>query len=158
MEERLSSVDLTGVTSAGVLAAPGTSTLDPPKRSERRAAPWSTTTFVAATEWLASGAPVVSVTGELDLATAPVLEEALLGVSDHGKAAVTVDLTGCGFIDLRGLHVLLDARARLVRSNRALVLVTGNPTLLRVFKITRVDALFEIYPSRVAAAKANDNG
>ncbi len=158
MEERLSPVGPTGVPSAGALAPPGIGTRGLPRRFERRAAPWSSTTFVAATEWLDSGAPVISVTGELDLATAPVLEEALHGVSDNGRGAVTVDLAGCSFIDLRGLHVLLDARARLVRTGRPLILITGNPTLLRVFKITRVDCLFEIYPSRAAAAEVNDSG
>lgn len=113
--------------------------------------PGSTTTFVVATEWCDSGIPVVSVTGELDLLTAPALEEALLALPDDAAGAVMVDLARCSFIDLRALRVLLAARERLKRSNRPLALVVGDPNLLRVFKITRVDAFFAIYPSLTAA-------
>lgn len=116
------------------------------------------TTFVAATDWLESGVPVLSVTGELDLATAPVLEEALLALADGAAGAVIVDLARCDFIDLRGLRALLAARERLERADRPLALVAGNPSLLRVFKITRVDDLFEIYPSLAAATKVNGRG
>ncbi len=116
------------------------------------------TTFVAATEWLDGGVPVVSVTGELDLATASVLEEALLGLPDGAAEAVIVDLGRCSFIDLQGLRVLLAARERLERANRPLALVVGNPRLLRIFKITRVADRFEIYPSLAAATKVNGRG
>jgi anti-sigma B factor antagonist len=111
-----------------------------------------------ATEWLASGVPVVSVDGELDLTTASTLEETLLTLPDHTVDAVIVDLRRCRFVDLRGLHVLLAARERLERSNRPLGLICGNPDLLRVLKVTRVDGLFEIWPSLTAAADRADDG
>ena len=116
------------------------------------------TTFVAATEWLDDGVPVVSVMGELDLATAPVLEEALLGLSDGAAGAVIVDLAQCCFIDLRGLRVLLAARERLERADRPLALVVRNSSLLRIFEITRVEGLFEVYPSLAAATTVNGRG
>lgn len=146
MEERRSSVGATKVAS-GRDGATANCVLGPSTAAR---------TFVAATDWHESGVPVVSVTGEIDLATAPVLEEALLGVADGTPGAVIVDLTRCDFIDLRGLRVLLAARERLERSDRPLALVAGNPSLLRVFKITRVDDLFEIYPSLAAATKDSD--
>lgn len=157
MDEPLSSVGARGLTSAGAGAAPGTCVLSP-RRSAPRVTPASPPTFVAATEWLDSGVPVVSVTGELDLATAPALEETLLALSDDPPGAVIVDLARCSFIDLRGLRVLLAARERLERLNRPLALVVGNSSLLRVLKITRVDALFAIYPSLTAAAAGNGHG
>ena len=143
MEARLSPVTDRGLGSPPV-AHPGTCVLGP--------TPAPSATFVVATEWLAGRVPVVSVTGELDLTTASTLEETLLGLPDHTAKAVIVDLARCGFIDLRGLHVLLVARERLERSNRPLVLVCRNPNVLRVLQVTRVDALFEIYPSLTAAA------
>ena len=146
MEERLSSVGATEVGLGGSSGARSCILGTGPS-----------TTFVAATEWLEGVVPVVSVTGELDLATASVLEEALLSVSD-AAGAVIVDLARCSFIDLRGLRVLLAARERHERSNRPLALVVGNPSLLRIFKITRVADRFEIYPSLAAAAKVNGRG
>ncbi len=148
MEERLSSVGARKVAS-GRDRATANYALGPS---------FAGTTFVAATDWLQSGVPVVSVTGEIDLATAPVLEEALLGLADGAAGAVIVDLARCDFIDLRGLRMLLAARERLERSDRPLALVAGNPSLLRVFKIMRVDDLFEIYPSLAAATKVNGRG
>ena len=115
------------------------------------------TGFVAATEWLESGIPVVSVIGELDLATAWVLEETLLGLSDGTAETVIVDLARCGFIDLTGLRALLAAHKRLEHSDRTLALVTGDRGLLRIFKITRVTELFEIHPSLSAAIEADES-
>ena len=128
---------------------PGDCVLGP----RRTAAARSSTTFVVTTAWLDDGVPVVSVTGELDLATAPALEEALRPVCDHAEGPVAVDLSRCDFIDVRGLHILLSAQERLERSHRPLVLITGNPNVLRIFQITRVDGLFQIHPSRAAATK-----
>ena len=57
-----------------------------------------------------------------------------------------------------------EARAKLERSNRSLALVLGNPTVKKVFQITKFDESFEIYPSlgaaagRDANAAGNDNG
>lgn len=149
MEARFSPVTYKGLRS-GPVGLPGTCVLAP--------TPAPTTTFVVATEWLSSGVPVVAVTGELDLTTASTLEETLLSLPDHSAEAVIVDLACCSFIDLRGLHVLLSARERLERSNRPLVLVGRNPNLLRLLRVTRVDSLFEIYPSLTAAADWAEDG
>ena len=145
MREGLSSIGATGVAHAPVIPHPGGCVLSP--------TPPPTTTFVVATEWLAGGQPVVSVTGELDAVTAPALEEALLGLPDDGAGTVIVDLAGCSSMDLRGLRVLLSARKHLERSNRTLVLACGNPQLLRVFRITRVEGHFTIHPSLTAATE-----
>ena len=110
-------------------------------------APAATPSFVATVGWLDSGVPLVSVSGELDLASAPALEESLFGLCDAPAGAVIVDLEKCSFIDLRGLRVLLTAQEQLERSKQPLVLVVGKPTLLRVFQVTRVDVLFHICPT-----------
>lgn len=113
------------------------------------------TTFVVATERLANDVPVVSVTGELDLASAPALEDPLIAACERTDGTVAVDLARCGFIDLRGLHVLLRAQERLALADRTLMLITGNPDVLRILQITRVDGLFEIHPSRAAATEGS---
>ena len=109
--------------------------------------------FVAAVDQLDSGAPVVSVMGEVDMATAPALEQALLDAAEDrtGTGEVIVDLTGCSFLDSRGLTTLIEARERLERSNRPLAVVLSNPNVLMIFKITGFDGVFEIYPSLAAA-------
>jgi anti-sigma B factor antagonist len=110
--------------------------------------------FVASTERLVSGAPVVSVTGEVDLATAPALERSLRSAVENRTGGVIVDLTSCSFLDAGGLTVLNETRASLARSNRALALVMSKPIVLKIFQITGVEKQFAIYPSLGAAVDA----
>lgn len=109
-------------------------------------APAPTPSFVVGVTWLDSGVPVVSVTGELDLATASALEHPLVSLCDAPSGPVIVDLENCSFIDLRGLHVLLAAQETLERSKQPLVLVIRHP-LVRILQVTRVDVLFHVCPS-----------
>ena len=107
--------------------------------------------FVAATAQLEDGTPVVSVMGDVDLATAPLLERTLVEVTEAGKGEVIVDLTGCSFLDAGGLRALVATRSRLKQSDRSLALVLSNPSVMRIFQITHFDEWFEIYPSLGAA-------
>lgn len=61
---------------------------------------------------LGSTHTVVAVAGEVDMATAPELEEYLLAQGDRD---VTVDLSGVGFIDSAGLGALVHA-AKAIRT------------------------------------------
>jgi anti-sigma B factor antagonist len=128
---------------------PGTS--NGPRGSTSRVMPGASQRFVAATEHLDDGTPVVSVMGEVDLATARALEQTLLGVTEDRTGELIVDLTGCSFLDSRGLGALVATRARLERSNRRLALVLSNPSVLRIFQITGFDELFDLHPSLGAA-------
>jgi anti-sigma B factor antagonist len=136
-------------------ASPGSKA---PRRFARRVMPGATQRFVAFAEQLDSGAPVISVMGEVDRATAPALEQTLLSTTDDQAGEAIVDLTSCSFLDSRGLGVLVAARARLARSNQRLAVVLPKPSVLRIFQITQFDELFEIYPSLRAAADRDGNG
>ena len=103
--------------------------------------------FVAATGHLDNGTPVISVMGDVDSATAPALEQTLLDASTAATSEVVVDLTGCSFLDSRGLEALTATSERLEGSDRSLALVLSNPSLFRIFQITQVEEWFEIYPS-----------
>ena len=103
--------------------------------------------FVAVTGQLDNGTPLVSVMGDVDVATAPALARTLLDATSAGAPEVIVDLTGCSFLDSRGLEALTDMKARLELSDRSLALVMSNPSLMRIFQIAQVEEWFEIYPS-----------
>jgi anti-sigma B factor antagonist len=139
-------------------AVPGQADSDDARRSVGAVAPGARETFVAATEQLDNGTPVVSVTGEVDIATALEFEQTLLGVTEDRAGEVIVDLTDCSFLDCIGLRALIATKARLERSNRSLALVLSNPSVLKIFQITHFDELFQIYPSLAAAAARNGNG
>jgi anti-sigma B factor antagonist len=117
-------------------------------------APWSGDGFVAATEQLDSGTPVVSVVGEVDLATVPALERTLRRATELSTRELIVDLTRCSFLDASGLGLLSETRARLAASNRALAIVLSQPIVLKMFQIAGLDKQFLIYPSLGAALQA----
>jgi anti-sigma B factor antagonist len=129
-----------------------------PTRSARHVTPGASHRFVVAIEQLDSGIPLVSVSGEVDLATAPALERTLRDAAEDQTGEVIVDLTCCSFLDSRGLTALLATRKRLGHSDRSLVLVVSNPNVLKIFQITGFDQIFEIYPSLGAAVNRDGNG
>jgi anti-sigma B factor antagonist len=57
-------------------------------------------------------------------------------------------MTEVEFIDSTGLSVLLNALRRVTRQQGALALAVSNPTVLRLFEITRLDSTFDIAPTR----------
>ena len=82
----------------------------------------------------AAGTALVALEGELDLATAPQLDEALDELSDR---PVIVDLRGLDYCDTVGLRLLLrhDAEAR--EHGRRLAVVPGEaPVVERLFEAT----------------------
>jgi anti-sigma B factor antagonist len=86
----------------------------------------------------------LTLSGELDLLSAPALGEALdrLFESETECELVIVDLRGLEFIDSTGLHVLIEAHQRLHDAGRRLALVKGSDQIQRLFELTGVtDAL-----------------
>jgi anti-sigma B factor antagonist len=68
-------------------------------------------------------AAVVRFDGEIDLATAPMLRDALLSVLEQHTGPVVVDLSKVPFMDSAGVHVLVETLRRLEPQNRPLGLV-----------------------------------
>jgi anti-sigma B factor antagonist len=99
--------------------------------------------FDVRSETMPAGAAVVRVSGELDLATAPRLEEAL---AEQAADPVVVDLSDCTFLDSAGMGVLLASTRALRESGRSLRVATADPRILRVLEITAVDTLIAVYP------------
>jgi anti-sigma B factor antagonist len=79
-------------------------------------------------------ARIVLLRGELDLASAPALEEALRRV-ESGSGRLVVDLSELSFIDSTGIHLLLQAH---LRTAGRLSLRPGPPEVQRVLSLTKV--------------------
>jgi anti-sigma B factor antagonist len=108
---------------------------------------------------------VVSVEGEIHVSTAPEFSGALAATIAAGRTFLVLDLSGVMFIDSTGLSVLLNALRRLTRAGGAMALVCQNPTVLRLFEITKLDTTFAIHAdlepavaSVQAAAGGSDSG
>jgi len=107
--------------------------------------------FEVSEEPLAGQAHVISVRGELDLHTASEFSRPLFAAIDGGKTAVVIDLCDVVFIGSNGLATLLNGLRRLTRKGGRLAIATANPTVLRMFEITRTDTTFAIFPTRELA-------
>lgn len=85
---------------------------------------------------LSDGVGSLALRGELDLASAPVLERSLLEVEQHAPSRLVIDLRELQFIDSTGLRLLLAANARAQQRGGELVLRPGGPSVQRVFDLT----------------------
>jgi anti-sigma B factor antagonist len=89
------------------------------------------------------GGARVEVTGEVDLATAPELLEAILVVHRAEGQDVTVDLAGVEFMDSRGVATLIQAHRHLAGERCCLRIENPRPTVAKVLDITGVDAYLD---------------
>ncbi len=106
-------------------------------------------TFSVANE-VDSGRSVVSVAGEVDVATAPDLRSRLDEAVDRGGLVIT-DLLGVTFIDSTALGVLIGSLKRAQASGGELRLVVADTRILKIFEITGLTNLFTIFPTLDAA-------
>jgi anti-anti-sigma factor len=88
------------------------------------------------------GRQVVSMTGELDIATAQQAYTYISDVIDHTRAPVSVDLGGVTFCDASGLGVLARVAKHARAKGRQLMLTSARPSLVRIMRITGVDSMF----------------
>jgi anti-sigma B factor antagonist len=91
---------------------------------------------------------LIAVRGEVHVSTAPEFSERLNEAIATGKTGVIIDMTDVEFIDSTGLSVLLNALRRVTRQQGRMALVVSNPTVLRLFEITRLDSTFDIAGTR----------
>jgi anti-anti-sigma factor len=85
---------------------------------------------------------VVCLYGELDLASAPILERTMRMVESIDVGRVVLDLRALEFIDSTGLHALMRAHERWRAQGRRLSLLRGPHAVHRVFELTNTVALF----------------
>ena len=100
------------------------------------------------------GLPVVAVSGEVDVYSAPTLAERLNELLRNGRNRLVVDLRDVGFLDSTGLGVLVEARAAAVETGGALPLVCNQERIRKLFTITGLDGVFAIHDTLEAALAA----
>ena len=91
--------------------------------------------------------------GELDLATAPQLEQLVNEHIDAGQEVV-VDLRGLEFMDSSGIRVLVAAHARAARVGARLIVVrpeTGHP-VAKIVEVSGLDGELNIVDDPAQAA------
>lgn len=87
---------------------------------------------------------VVTVSGTVDMLTAPQLEAALSPAAVGAADAVVVDLSAVDFLASAGMGVLVAAHAELAPAVR-LVVVADGPTTSRPLKLVGIADLIELF-------------
>jgi anti-sigma B factor antagonist len=90
---------------------------------------------------------VISIAGELDLATAPQLKWRLVDALEAGLGAIVVDLGDVTFMDSTALGVLVGVRRGLDVGAR-LAIVCTHPGVLNIFQVAGLDGAFDIFATR----------
>ena len=94
------------------------------------------------------GVAIVAVSGELDISTSPWLRDRLVELAGSDAKRIVVDLEAVEFLDSTGLGVLVGGLKRMRSNGGDLVLVCTKPRILKVFEITALTKVFEIFGTR----------
>jgi anti-sigma B factor antagonist len=100
------------------------------------------------------GATVLKVgNARIDAASASEFRQSLATVVGRGVSRFVIDLSGVSFIDSTGLGALVSALKAVGRSGCVVVSGAQEP-VATLFKITRMDKVFQMFPSNREAAVA----
>jgi anti-sigma B factor antagonist len=83
-------------------------------------------------------AMIIAVSGELDLASSPALQEELDRAAVANSQMLIIDLRGLDFMDSTGLSVLVRAHQRSEEHGRQLAMVKGPQQVQRLLNLTGV--------------------
>jgi anti-anti-sigma factor len=96
------------------------------------------TSHLSVREDVAGGKHILVLTGELDLASRPLLDEFLRAVVDDKAAKVVLDIEGVSFMDSTGLQAILAAWRLCAQRDCTLEIVGGSVQVLRLFELAGV--------------------
>jgi anti-sigma B factor antagonist len=99
----------------------------------------------------------VRIVGELDLTTAPRLEQRLAELHGEGARRLTVDLRALTFIDSSGLSALVSTLKRYRSDGGDVVLRSPTRATAKVLEISGLDQVFEIESNGVAPRPAAES-
>jgi anti-sigma B factor antagonist len=125
-----------------------------------RPGPWP---LVVEVDRPAPAAVTVEVLGEIDLATAPVLQERLESLLDTGVQDMILDLRGVPFCDVPGLNVLMRVQTQLWSRGGQLTVLGPSRTLRVMAAVLGLTECLHLMPAPGAdptdpADRADENG
>src|ERR1700733_3376378 len=99
---------------------------------------------------------VVAVGGEIDVYSAPKLREKLISLVESGSYHLVIDMEAVEFPDSTGLGVLVGGLKRVRAHDGWIDLVCTQGRILRIFRITGLSRVFNIYDSVDEALASHD--
>ena len=94
---------------------------------------------------------LISLAGDFDLHSGPEFERRVLEALGRNATDLLIDLSEVSFIDSTTIGILMRTRKRLAPLGGRVLVVTSDRNILRLFEITALDRMFEIYSHRTDA-------
>jgi anti-sigma B factor antagonist len=94
---------------------------------------------------------VLTIEGELDIATAPELRTRLNAAIDAGLSRLVVDLRPLSFLDSVAMATLLQARRRLGESGRMAVVAAADSYVRLIFEVAGMPQCIDVFETREQA-------
>ena len=91
-----------------------------------------------------SGTVRLVLAGELDISSAPHLEDELTRAEESAPPVIVLDLRSLEFMDSTGLRTVVTADGRAREQGRRLAIVRGPEAVHRIFSVTRLDERLDI--------------
>jgi anti-sigma B factor antagonist len=93
------------------------------------------------------GATILSVTGRIDTATAPALEQAINQEIEHQRRRILLNFSGVSYISSGGLRVLLATAKKLKNPEDRFALCSLSPEVMKILKLAGFTSIFSISSS-----------
>jgi anti-anti-sigma factor len=90
------------------------------------------------------GGVLLALRGELDLASAPILEARLRAADVEEHSDVALDLTDLSFVDATGLKVILNAHRRASWRGGRVTLLNPSSDIRRLLSLTALDLTIDV--------------
>ena len=100
------------------------------------------------------GIQALDLEGEVDVYTAPVLRQEIVGQVDSGVKHLLINLARVEYLDSTGLGILIGGVKRLKEQGGSLRLVGPSARITRIFEITGLNKIFDVYATEQEALGA----
>ncbi|WP_344666958.1 STAS domain-containing protein [Catenulispora yoronensis] len=94
-----------------------------------------------------TGVTVITTRGDLDLDGTRQLRQPLISATSAQQPLVVLDLAGLEFLDSSGISLLVHGVKRVRARGGALVLAAAPAKVARLFEVTGLTRVFEIFPT-----------
>ena len=107
---------------------------------------------------LNDGMQALDLEGEVDVYTAPMLRQAIVEQVEKGTKDLLINLNRVEYLDSTGLGILIGGVKRLKEQGGSLRLVGPSARITRIFDITGLNKIFDVYADEQAALAAGAAG
>lgn len=95
---------------------------------------------------------ILAIEGEVDVYTSPQLKQDIIQYAEQGVKHLIINLAQVEYLDSTGLGVLIGGLKRMRENNGNMALVGPGMRISRIFEITGLDKIFDIYATEEEAS------